>query len=562
MKKRMQRILIILLLVPAFCDAQQTVVTTPHNLSVGGPGTIKADVESEVCIFCHTPHAARPISPLWNRNDPGSSYTLYNSSTLNASLGQPDGSSVLCLSCHDGTIALGEVVSRTSDITFAGGITVLPTANRNNLVTDLSDDHPVSFVYSSAIATADGQLKAPTAIGAPVELEGGKVQCISCHDPHNNMYDQFLVATTENSDLCFKCHDRNYWHSSSHNLSTASWNGSGTNPWAHIETPYISVAGNACENCHAPHTANGKLRLLKADTDEYNCLDCHNGNVASTDIESEVLKTYAHSVTSYNGIHDAVEISLSSTMHVECQDCHNPHAVNNSTASAPNASGFLAGVRGIDTDGIPVDPISYEYELCYRCHADSPSKPSSPTLRVISENNVRVEFDLGNPSHHGVEGPGQNSNVPSLYNGYTESSVIYCTDCHASNSGTSPEGPHGSTFNHILKDQYITTDNNQYNQADYQLCWNCHDPNSILGDDSFKEHRKHIDGEDTPCNACHDPHGVAGTTNNNTHLINFDLNIVQSNGSGQRQFVDQGNFAGYCLLRCHGKGHGAGMNYP
>ena len=83
-----------------FTDAQ-TIFTTKHNLAISGPGTVKALTETQICKFCHTPHNARPQAPLWNRNNAGGPYTLYSSSTLNATLGQPDGSSILCLSCHD-----------------------------------------------------------------------------------------------------------------------------------------------------------------------------------------------------------------------------------------------------------------------------------------------------------------------------------------------------------------------------------------------------------------------------------------------------------------------------
>ena len=164
----------------------QSVVNSVHNLSAGGPGTVTANTESEVCIFCHTPHNSRPVSPLWNRNDPGVVYTLYNSSTVQAVPGQPDGVSILCLSCHDGTLALGNVISRTADIDFTEGVTTMP-AGTKNLSTDLSDDHPVSFIYNSALAASDGQLKDPSAISAPVSLENEKVQCTSCHEPHRNV---------------------------------------------------------------------------------------------------------------------------------------------------------------------------------------------------------------------------------------------------------------------------------------------------------------------------------------------------------------------------------------
>ncbi len=66
-----------------------------------------------------------------------------------------------------------------------------------------------------------------------------------------------------------------------------------------------------------------------------------------------------------------------------------------------------------------------------------------------------------------------------------------------------------------------------------------------------KVHKVHIIDEQTPCNACHDPHGISssqGNTTNNTHLINFDLSIVQQTMSGNLRFEDQGSFAGRCYF--------------
>ena len=124
-------------------------------MSISGPGTVKATLEDEVCKFCHTPHNTNPIAPLWNRNSAGTTYTLYNSSTKKAVMGQPDGSSILCLSCHDGTIALGQIVNPNSTISFASGITNMPSG-KTNLTTDLSDDHPISFTYDASLAVSNG----------------------------------------------------------------------------------------------------------------------------------------------------------------------------------------------------------------------------------------------------------------------------------------------------------------------------------------------------------------------------------------------------------------------
>ena len=255
--KKYRFILLIILIIAARDAGAQSIINTEHNLSATGPGDVRALSESEICIFCHTPHNSLPSSPLWNKDDPGYTYTLYHSSTAEAVPGQPDGSSILCLSCHDGTTALGSVLSRSGEISFMSGISTLPPGS-SNISTDLADDHPISFDYTTGMAAADGQLKDPTAIVPPVSLRNGRMQCTSCHDPHRNLTNDFLLVTNQFSELCFSCHDRDYWSFSIHSTSTATWNGNGIDPWPHTE--FLNVAENGCESCHKPHTAGNNQR--------------------------------------------------------------------------------------------------------------------------------------------------------------------------------------------------------------------------------------------------------------------------------------------------------------
>ena len=114
-------------------------------------------------------------------------YIVYSSSTLKAVVGQPNGSSRLCLSCHDGTVALGSVNSFTAPIQMQNGVTIMPSGS-DNLGTDLSGDHPVSFVYNAALVAEDPTLNNPTTLTGPVKLDSSaQVQCVSCHDPHNEI---------------------------------------------------------------------------------------------------------------------------------------------------------------------------------------------------------------------------------------------------------------------------------------------------------------------------------------------------------------------------------------
>src|SRR5580765_584735 len=163
------RISIALALLSPFTALPDTILNSKHNLSVSGPGTVKAATETEVCIFCHTPHRATGEQPLWNHAASSATYTPYSSSTLKATVGQPTGASRLCLSCHDGTVALGLVNSRGTTIAMQGGVTTMPSG-AGNLGTDLSQTHPVSFVYDANLAVANGKLKDPSLLKDKVRL--------------------------------------------------------------------------------------------------------------------------------------------------------------------------------------------------------------------------------------------------------------------------------------------------------------------------------------------------------------------------------------------------------
>jgi hypothetical protein len=109
------------------------------------------------------------------------------------------------------------------------------------------------------------------------------------------------------------------------------------------------------------------------------------------------------------------------------------------------------------------------------------------------------------------------------------------------------------------------------------MCYKCHDRDVILSDSSFSEHSAHIRdvppdpgtgtaaNPPTTCSVCHDPHGISETQGNfinNTHLINFDVSIVEAlDSTEQLMFKDEGDNRGRCYLECHGASHNAGC-YP
>jgi predicted CXXCH cytochrome family protein len=163
----------------------------------------------EICIACHTPHDADTSvtdAPLWNHELSTATYTLYSSATLDATLGQPTGASKLCLSCHDGTIALDSFGG-------ASGATYIAAAAE---VTDLDTEHPISFAYNTTLANNDGGLFDPasdtTSLGGTIDndlLFAGNLECASCHDAHDAAGNTALLRIDNaGSALCLTCHDK------------------------------------------------------------------------------------------------------------------------------------------------------------------------------------------------------------------------------------------------------------------------------------------------------------------------------------------------------------------
>ena len=160
--------------------------SNPHNLSSRSGNTKKADTETQICVFCHTPHGAVANTPLWGRLDPTGSFDIrsglgisdpgiVNTTLYSTAADYPNGASKLCLSCHDGVTAMG-ILANGDEIVMSGG---------NALEIDLAISHPISFVYNSDVII---HLGASYTLPADSSyLDGSfRVQCTSCHQPHQD----------------------------------------------------------------------------------------------------------------------------------------------------------------------------------------------------------------------------------------------------------------------------------------------------------------------------------------------------------------------------------------
>jgi predicted CXXCH cytochrome family protein len=157
------------------------------------------------CKFCHVNEEenTNTTSLAWQAAPKNNSYKPYSSSTLDAQISKPLGSSKLCLSCHDGILAMEDIS--------------IPALNSNQIIgTNLRGSHPVSFKYDTQLAVQDAGLidpeSSPSGLGGTIHsdmLINGNLECISCHDIHGiRGVKNYLVKSNNRSKLCLTCHDK------------------------------------------------------------------------------------------------------------------------------------------------------------------------------------------------------------------------------------------------------------------------------------------------------------------------------------------------------------------
>ena len=261
--------------------ASAGIANTKHNLSPSSAaGNNKATVGTdELCVYCHTPHAADTTAPvpLWNKAL-GSlgGYTTYatlNSGSINGQILPVGSISLACLSCHDGTQAMDNIINAPGsggyDVTGGGagglgytwaGTRVNAAGNLINTPTslamlgkDLSNDHPIGIHYCG------GGPKSATPAAACVDKD--------FFAPQNATINANLVWWVDTTGGAAGVRDK-----SDMILYTRNFGG---------------AIGNApsveCGSCHDPHVetgtgtpASGQTFLRIANAGSAVCLACHN----------------------------------------------------------------------------------------------------------------------------------------------------------------------------------------------------------------------------------------------------------------------------------------------
>ncbi len=461
-----------------------------HDLGPGSKSPITG-ARPDFCLYCHAPHTSlvQGTAPLWNQKLTTQTFTPYTSTTYHEkgnNMQVLGADSNLCLSCHDGTVAVGNTAAY-------GQVTMTGSMNPNdvfqeNTATSLQASHPFSLILplndaSNLVSTlVSGQTADKT--GA-VKLIQGNIECTSCHNPHVQAKDplnqNFLALNSASGVLCYACHDPNRqasegqdpnplngWYQSIHATSTA----------AVQNLPYPTLATNACFSCHTDHNAAGPAWLQRGSGDQV-CLNCHSGTSSATanantlagraarmmpnvvaspkvnallNVASEYAKVgHPIATTSVLPVKPGAKAQTRAVVAnnptlTGCVNCHDPHAMQSGTnAASPAAPMVRATQRGVDgiseKDGMTVvRPAKYQFETCLRCHGPRPGKAPDVAkygyiparLDVASDpRNIIPQFSPTAASSHPVTHPRSSAfSQPSLLanmwnlNGTTQGRVM------------------------------------------------------------------------------------------------------------------------------------------
>jgi len=283
----------------AFASIAGSIVNTRHNMgSTGmGPNTAGANDTAEICIFCHTPHGGSTTDangntvavPLWNKvlTNPGNfkTYDQLGTSTLDAAVGSVGSISLACLTCHDGTQAIDNIINAPGSGGYdalGGGVdglgwawatdgTMDPATGRfigsvdeggKNIWaigTDLTNDHPVSMQYGGGGYSTNNR-NGGAFPGFAVTRDMDFVAAQNVPNTDRWYIDNIVMATGAAAESQNGILDK--WDLKLYTRNTALETASGNSSFTGEMEPFVE-----CGSCHDPHFETTTFLRMQGETD-------------------------------------------------------------------------------------------------------------------------------------------------------------------------------------------------------------------------------------------------------------------------------------------------------
>lgn len=348
-----------------------------------------------------------------------------------------------------------------------------------------------------------------------------------------------------------------------------------------ISNPYEE---QFCYKCHS-RASDGQGATWTASY-QYDRYGVASMSATSVAVYGQMQLSYGHKVQSYSAKHKAspsdettAYIGQAQSKHIECADCHNPHAAKRGTHTIGGGNGNVAGPAlasvwgyAIDTSGLSawttptasryslVTSVTYEYQICLKCHTTGTNAALSSWGGTGADawTDVALEFNPNNASYHPVFA--KTTNSAATYSGWmlaqwqnVANQTMTCSDCHGDFSGAAA-GPHGSVVKHVLKGRWpLNSSGTPYTLAGDKtglLCARCHQV-SITTGPSVHRNNHH---QSQPCYRCHIvvPHGgglqgLIGDANSNMPS-RYAYNNVKSNLFVSAYIGGDGNNRSNCFV--------------
>ncbi len=199
-----------------------TIVGTVHDFTATGGGTsdFKGAADYAVCDTCHTAHHSTESILMWNHTLSSNTLTFGTGAattagtTLPTNIGGQTGTTKYCLSCHDGSVAVGDTIAGSewsTDNYITGDMVIAPSGN-------LLGTHPVGVPYPDiagatyqgivSMADPDEYSDSPARVKIYGTVAGEKgIECATCHDIHNNpAHGPLLREGGTYASICQECH--------------------------------------------------------------------------------------------------------------------------------------------------------------------------------------------------------------------------------------------------------------------------------------------------------------------------------------------------------------------